>query len=545
MGPLVTQACVSSPVNPGRTPLRRLSLTEYARTVAELLGVDSSKALSTFPPDQLLATQGSGFSNNADALSVSALLAQDYMTAAEGFATAAVGNLPSILPCAAGLTMPGAAADACAKQFIASFGRRAFRRPLTSSESASYFTLYTTGSTSPEGSTFAEGIALAIEAFLQSPHFLYRVEKGVPLSAGDAVAAVSDFEMATRLSYFLWGTSPDDGLLDVAQSGQLSTSGQIEAEVQKMVQDPRAQGAVSNFHDEWLNLSAVQGSSKDATLYPSWTGQIATDMYTEAQTFADQVFWSDGKSDTLFGASYTYVNAELAKFYGLAAPSGTGFVKVSEDPTQRAGFLTLGAFLSANAKPNQSSPVLRGKFVREQLLCQSIPPPPANIVITPPQVTPGSTTRQRFAQHEQMSLCAGCHVMMDGMGLGFEHYGPDGKWRDLDQGLPIDDSGNVAGLPTDFSGPFKGAIDLASKMVKSEQVRQCVVKQWFRFANGRTEVVPLDANGQPAASPQGDTCTLQHLYQGFEDSGHDMRDLRVKIALSDAFRYRSMQGAGQ
>jgi len=545
VGQQVTQACVSAPINPGRSPIRRLSLTEYATTVADLLGVDSSKALSTFPPDQLLATQGSGFSNNADALSVSALLAQDYMTAAEGFATAAVANLTPILPCAATVTATGAAADTCAKQFITSFGRRAFRRQLTAAEATSYFNLYTTGSTAPEGSTFGDGISLAIEAFLQSPNFLYRVEKGVPASPSDLVAPVSDFEMATRLSYFLWGTAPDNALLDVAQAGQLSTSDQVAAEVQKMVQDPRAKTAVSNFHNEWLNLSAVQGASKDATLYPSWSPKIASDMYTEAQTFADQVFWSDGKSDTLFGANYTYVNAELATFYGLPAPSGTGFVKVSEDPTQRAGFLTLGAFLATNAKQNQSSPVLRGKFVREQLLCQSIPPPPANIVITPPQVTPGSTTRQRFAQHEQMSLCAGCHVMMDGMGLGFEHYGPDGKWRDLDQGLPIDDSGNVAGLPTDFSGPFKGAIDLAGKMGKSEQVRQCVIKQWFRFANGRTEVVTVDANGQPTAAPQSDTCTLEHLYQGFEDSGHDMRDLRVKIALSDAFRYRSMQGGGQ
>jgi len=543
--PQVASVCVGAPTNPGRSPIRRLSLTEYATTVADLLGVDSSKALSTFPPDQLLATQGSGFSNNADALSVSALLAQDYMTAAEGFATAAVANLTPILPCAAGITATGAAADTCAKQFVTSFGRRAFRRQLTAAEATSYFNLYTTGSTAPEGATFGDGIALAIEAFLQSPNFLYRVEKGVPASPSDLVAPVSDFEMATRLSYFLWGTAPDNALLDVAQAGQLNTSDQIAAEVQKMVQDPRAKGAVSNFHNEWLNLSAVQGASKDATLYPSWSPKIASDMYTEAQTFADQVFWTDGKSDALFGASYTYVNAELATFYGLASPSGTGFVKVSEDPMQRAGFLTLGAFLATNAKQNQSSPVLRGKFVREQLLCQTIPPPPANIVITPPQVTPGSTTRQRFAQHEQMALCAGCHVMMDGMGLGFEHYGPDGKWRDLDQGLMIDDSGNVAGLPTDFSGPFKGAIDLASKMVKSEQVRQCVVKQWFRFANGRTEVVTLDANGQPAATPNSDTCTLEHLYQGFEDSGHDMRDLRVKIALSDAFRYRSMQGGGQ
>jgi hypothetical protein len=311
--------------------------------------------------------------------------------------------------------------------------------------------------------------------------------------------------------------------------------------VQRMVQDPRAKAAVSTFHNEWLNLAAVQGVDKDATMFPAWTPAIAADMFGEAQAFADQVFWSDGTSDTLFGARFTYVNKELAAFYGLTPPIGDGFVRVALDPTRRAGLLTLGAILATNAKENQTSPVLRGKFVREQLFCQSIPPPPANIVITPPQVTPGSTTRQRFAQHEKAALCAGCHVMMDGMGLGFEHYDPVGKWRDTDQGLPIDDSGNVGGLPTDIDGPFNGPIELASKMLSSEEVRQCVVKQWFRFANGRSEVVTADAS----ASAPSDTCTLQHLYQDFEDSGHDMRDLLVRIALSDSFGYRSMQGGGQ
>jgi hypothetical protein len=545
--PLVTAACASAPSNPspGRSPLRRLSLTEYATTVKDLLAVDTSMVAVTFPPDQLLATQGAGFRNNADALSVSALLAQDYMTAAEGFAATVVANLAPISSCAATVTATGAAGDVCAKQFIATFGRRAFRRPLTDAEGTTYFNLYTTGSTAPEGSTFADGISLAIQAFLQSPHFLYRVEKGVPAAPTDMVAPVSDFEMATRLSYFFWGTAPDNALLDVAQAGQLRTAPQIEAQVQQMVKDPRAKGAVSNFHDEWLNLAAVRGASKDATMFPAWTPAVAADMATEAQTFADEVFWTDGKSDTLFGASYTYVNRSLALFYGLTPPSGNGFAQVALDPTQRAGVLTLGAILSTNAKQNQSSPVLRGKFVREQLLCQSIPPPPANLVITPPQVTPGSTTRQRFAQHEKQPSCAACHTMMDGMGLGFEHYDPVGKWRDMDQGLPIDDSGKVAGLPTDFDGPFHGGIELAKKLAQSEQVRQCMIKQWFRYANGRTEVLTVDATGNPTASPLSDTCTLQHLYQGFEDSGHDMRDLRVKIALSDAFRYRSMQGGGQ
>jgi len=534
---LSTPDCVTGMPNPGRSPIRRLSLSEYATTVSDLLGVNTNSVLSTFPPDQLLATQGAGFSNNADALQVSALLANAYMTAAETFATAAVANLPTLVGC------DPTTGDTCAQQFITTFGRRAFRRPLTAAESTTFFNLYKTGSTAPEGSTFSDGISLALEAFLQSPNFLYRVEHGAPASANATVAPVTSFEMATRLSYFFWGSCPNDALLDVAQANQLQTPAQIKTEIQQMLTDSKAQNAVSNFHNEWLNLGSISGLVMDPTMFPTWNSSIALDEYTEAQTFVDNVFWQDGKSDTLFGAPYSYVNTELANFYGMTAPSGTGFLKVPVNPAQRAGILTLAGILATNSMPNQSNPVLRGKFVREQLLCQQMPSPPANLVITVPQVTPGSTTRQRFAQHESQATCASCHVLMDGMGLGFEHYDAAGRWRETDEGLPIDDSGQVAG-GIDIDGPFNGGVELAQKFAQSEDVRQCLIKQWFRYANGRTEVTPTSTTASTSAQPN-DLCTLERLDQAFETSDHDMRDLRVQIAVSDAFLYRSMQGGGQ
>jgi hypothetical protein len=531
--------------DPGRSPLRRLSLSEYLATVHDLLGVDTSTLARTFPPDQLLPTLGTSFSNDADSLTLSETLAVAYRKTAETSAAAAAANLAPILPCAAALIATGAAADACATQFVASFGRRAFRRPLTPLETQSYFNLYAAGSTPPEGGNFADGVSLAIEAFLQSPNFLYRVERGAPTAANATVAPVTDFEMATRLSYFFWGTGPDDALLDVAQANQLHTPAQIAATATQMLRDPRAKAAVSQFHDEWLVLPAIQSSPKDATLFPTWTPAIAADMVTEAETFVDHVFWTDGRSDTLLSASYTYVNKELATFYGLTPPSVDGFVQVSEDPTRRAGILTLGGILAYNATGNQTNPVHRGRFVREQLLCQPLPPPPPHDLKSSPPLPPATaTTRQRFEQHASDPTCAPCHVPMDGIGFGLEHYDPVGNWRETDRGLPIDDSGQVAGLPTDINGPFKGAIELASKLAKSEKVRQCVAKQWFRFASGRREVLPVDAMGQPMDAAGSDACTLASLYKSFEDSGHDMRDLRLKIALSDAFRYRSLQGGG-
>jgi hypothetical protein len=520
---LITPECANAAANPGRSPLRRLNLKEYETTVHDLLGVKTD-VVSTFPPDQLLATQGAGFTNNADALVVTALLANAYMTAAEGFATAAVANLSTLLPC----DPAKAGEDACAKQFIADFGRRAFRRPLTDDEKTKYFALYGIGRT---GGVFADGIELSLEAFLQSPSFLYRVEKGAPAAPTDGVAPVTGFEMATRLSYFFWGTAPDKALLDAAEAGQLTTTSQIGTQVSRLMGDARAHTAVSNFHTEWLNLSGIPYVDKDKTLYPQWSSQIALDLFNEAETFVDKTFWSDGKTDTFFGASYSYVNKELAGFYGLAPPTVDGFVQAAFDPSQRRGILTLGGILAQNAKQNQTSPVLRGKFVREQLLCQTLPPPPANLVIVPPEVTPGTTTRQRFALHEKDSTCAACHRLMDGMGVGFERYDPMGRWRLKDQGLDIDDSGTVVGT-RDMDGTFNGVVELAGKFAQSEQVRQCIVTQWFRYANGRAEV-------------GADACTLQHLYQGFEDSGHDLRDLLARIAVSDSYRYRSMKGGDQ
>jgi Protein of unknown function (DUF1592)/Protein of unknown function (DUF1588)/Protein of unknown function (DUF1587)/Protein of unknown function (DUF1595)/Protein of unknown function (DUF1585) len=505
---------------PGRSPLRRLNLAEYARTVHDLLGVDTSMVTTTFPPDNT----GLGFTNNADVLSVNSLQAEAYMTASEQFATAAVANLPALLPC----DQTKVGEDACAKQFIAAFGLRAFRRPLTLDEGTTFFTLYTAGRT---GGAFTDGVALVIEGMLQSADFLYRVEATDPTAPLTSTTPVAPYEMATRLSYFLWGTLPDQMLFDAAAAGQLTTPDQVETQVTRMLADARARQAVASFHGEWLSTGVVLGVDKDKTMFPEFTDAIRADMQQELSTFVDQVFWTEGKLETLLTAPYSYMNKELATFYGVTPPTVDGFQKVMLDPTQRAGIVTSAAILASNAKPNQTSPVLRGKFVREQLLCQQLPSPPANLVIVVPQVTPGSTTRQRFAMHESQSSCAACHKLMDGMGLGFEQYDPLGRWRTQDQGLPIDSSGTVIAT-ADIDGDFVGGVALAQKLASSSDVRGCFVREWFRYANGRSEI--------PA-----DQCTLQSLGTQFDAEGHDMRQLLTNIAMSDAFRYKLTQGGGQ
>ncbi|HXK20836.1 MAG TPA: DUF1592 domain-containing protein, partial [Polyangiaceae bacterium] len=501
---------------PGRSPLRRLNRAEYKTTVHDLLGVDAA-IVDTFPPDNA----GLGFTNNADVLSVKNLLAEAYMTGSEGFTKAALANIATLVPCSA------AGDDACAKQFIADFGLRALRHPLTDADNTTYFKLFTAGKM---GGTFADGIELVIEGMLQSADFLYRVEQSDPTAPADAVVPVNDYEMATRLSYFFWGTMPDKTLFDAAAAKKLTAPADIQAQVTRLLADPKAKAAVAQFHGEWLSTGQVSSVEKDAAMFPEFTPAIRAAMRQEVETFVDQVFWTDGKVETLFSAPYSYLNQDLATFYGAPAPTADGFQKVMLDPTQRAGIATQGALLTSFAKRNQSSPVLRGKFVREQFFCQKLPDPPANLVIVAPEVTPGSTTRQRFAQHEKDPTCAACHKLMDGLGLGFEAYDPIGRWRTQDQGLPVDSSGTI--VSTDVDGTFVGGAALAAKLAQSGEVRACVVKQWFRYANGRQEI-------------DADSCTLQNLNTQFDSGGHDMRDLRVKIALSDAFRFRSLHGGGQ
>jgi Protein of unknown function (DUF1592)/Protein of unknown function (DUF1588)/Protein of unknown function (DUF1595)/Protein of unknown function (DUF1587)/Protein of unknown function (DUF1585) len=509
--------CDGSP-KPGRSPLRRLDLQEYKNTISDLLNVNTD-LVDTFPPDEA----GLGFTNNADALVVTSLLAEAYMTASTTMATAAVvNNFSTLVTC----DPTAIGEDACATQFITQFGARAFRRPLTASEVTTIKGVYTTGRAN---GAFSDGIELAIEALIQSPPFLYRIEVGTPVAGTPTVAQVSPYEMASRLSYFLIGTMPDAALFDAAAAGKLTEPADIEAQVDRLLQLPQAHNAVAEFHDEWLGISDLAGVTKDATLYPQWNTTIDAEQRQEAATFVDQTFWNDGHLETLLTAPYSYLNKDLATFYGVSGPTDTSFVKTDFPAGQRAGILTQGALLGVLAKANQTSPVLRGKFVREMLLCQQLSPPPPNVVITPPDIAPNTTTRQRYTEHSANPTCATCHQLMDQIGFGFENFDPVGNYRTTDQNLPVDASGNL--VQTDVDGSFTGAVALAAKLAQSPEVRQCIVKQWFRYANGRAET-------------DADQCTLNTLNQDFENDMHDMRDLRVKISTSDAFRFRSVDGGG-
>ncbi len=499
---------------PGPSTIRRMTRWEYNNTVRDLLG-DSTRPADRFVEEE----EAAGFKNNADALTVSALLAEQYLTAAESLAARATSDMAGLLGCSPD-------AD-CIRSFLGRFGERAYRRPLGAEERDRLFALYDAGRTQFDSKT---GVEWVLQAMLQSSHFLYRVERGEPVSGMDNVAALSSWEMASRLSYFLTGTMPDDELLDAARNNALRSREQVAAQARRLLADPRAREVVQGFHAQWLDLDLVEHIEKDPGLFPTFTPTLRSSMRGEIEAFIDHVVWEAGGNTTLLlTAPYSFVDREIAAVYGVDAPAGGGFQRVALDPTQRAGLLTQAGMLALLSKSDQSSPIHRGKFVREQLLCMPLPPPPPGVVVEAPNPDPTLTTRERFTAHSSDPACSGCHRMMDPIGFGFENYDALGRFRDQENGLPIDNSGQV--LASDLPGSFHGAVELASQLAESTQVKDCVVRQWFRFANGRLET---DADG----------CTLTALSKRFNASGNDLRELLVELTLSDAFRFR-LTGASQ
>lgn len=510
-----TSAVCRDQVDPGRSPMRRLTRAEFDNTVRELLGETRDLGRAFAPEEESL-----GFRNNADALQLSPLLAEQIMEAAEKIATAAVARLPSFAP-ACDVAKDGE--DTCARRFVEGWGKRAWRRAITPEETTELLGIFVAGKS---GGKYEDGIALVIQRMIQSPFFLYRVEEGDPSTARDGVVRLTGLETATRLSYMIWESPPDAALLADADSGALATAEGVAAAARRMLGDPRAKKAIADFHEQWLELEHLENVTKDATTYPGFDAATKKSLHGETATFLDEVFWKSGKFEDLFTAPFTFMDAKVAAIYGVPAPSGSGFVKVAVDPSKRAGILTQPAVLALHAKPNQSSPVHRGKFVRERILCQQIAPPPNDLVVQAPDPDPKAPTRQRFAEHSANPVCASCHRLMDPIGFGFEHFDGVGRWRDLDGTFTVDASGEVFGS-VDADGKFSGATELGAKLAKSEQVRSCVVTQWFRFAYGRGEIT-------------ADACTMKALNEAFAKSGGDMRELLVALTQTPAFRFRKL-----
>ena len=506
------------PAQAAAAPLRRLTQEQYRNSIRDLLGVKDVGVDLTI--DEGVA----GFHGNTIA-PVSELHLEKYGRAAELVARQAVGRLPALLPCD-----PARAGEAaCARAFVTGFGRRAFRRPLTAEEVTTYQALFEAGRRQAD---FATGARLVLQAMLQSPHFLYMMEPVSP--AGQApvaeVSATPPFALATRLAFFLWNSTPDAALLAAAEAGQLSTRDQVAAQVKRMLADRRFGDTVSSFHLQWLDLTELGSVEKRNRVYPLFTHELRGQMREETVRFVDHVVREgDGRLDTLLGAPYSIVGGKLYELYGLGKREGAeaGWKRVDLSSAHRAGLLTQASVMTAHAHWDKSSLVLRGKLIREKLFCTVLPPPPPDVNNTLPQADPKVSTRERFEDHRLDFGCAKCHKLIDPLGIPFENYDGIGAWRTTDGPAPVDPTSEIEGTVAS-NGPVKDALELTRKLAGSNEVRDCVALQWFRYAIGRDE--------QPA-----DDASLAQARRAFRESGYRVPALVGAIALTDSFRYQRTQ----
>ncbi len=498
------------------SPLRRLTRQEYNNTVRDLLGD------TTRPADRFVAEAAQhGFTNGADSTLLSPSVVEDFENAAAALATAAVANLPALLGCD-----PAAMGeDACAQDFMARFGARAFRRPLEAGQASDYTALYQ--SIKPELG-FAGAIELVLRAMLQSPYFLYRLELGMPDPAAASAVRLSAPELASRLSYLIWGSMPDDQLFAAAASGKLETAAGVRAEAERLLNHERGAQGLTDFHVQWGQLAGVPDLQKNDVVFTPQVGRL---LLEETARFVDGTLRTgDGLLQTLLTSSRSYLNAELASYYGVSAPAVSEFQAYELAPGTRAGLLTLGAFMANLAHGAQASPVLRGKFVMEQMLCSPPPAPPDNVDASLPAIDPSKTAREQLTELTGQGVCAACHQLINPPGFAFEHFDALGRYRETDRGLPIDASGDLQG-PGDANGHFENHMELMQLLANSETVRSCVVSKWFVYAHGR-------------ASAELDTCSLEQMREAFRISGGNVRDLLLHLTETPAFMYRTKLSGG-
>ncbi len=482
---------------PEWAPGRRLTQLEYVNVVHDLLGID---AAPTWPSD----ASSVGFDNQVEAQPLSYQHVEAMFATAQLVAADATADIEALTGCGAVPADEGA----CARDFIARFGRLAFRRPLSAEEGERFIELFEEGLAEND---FSTAIALVLQAMLVDPAFHFRFEVGQGAVDDEGNVALSGLEVASRLSFMLWSSSPDAALLDAAEAGELDSAAGAREQAERMLADPRARRGMRSFFRQWLRLDRLKTTAKLEAVYPEFDEALAADLRDGALAFADYVMFdsADGSLRELFTGEFAAVTARTAPIYGLGAPAeGLGLLPTSAG--ERAGVVTDAAVLAAFAKPDQSSPIARGVFVREVLLCQTLESPPEGLMIEVPPLDPNATTRERFAAHSTHPSCAHCHELIDPIGFAFEHYDGVGRFRASENGLPIDSSGQLLEAE-DATGSVVDAIDLAHSIVESEVGRRCFATQLTRFALGHRETVADSCTAEALSADQGPEVKVRDL----------------------------------
>jgi hypothetical protein len=499
------------------TRVARLSHPQYRNTLAELFGIEDDPT-SSFTPDAIV---GSAYDTTLS-LSVDNRLGPEYRAAAEELAERAVTDtaiLGRIVTCE-----PEAAS--CADDFIASFGQKAFRRPLSTTEKERFRALFEQGAELVgSGDAFRDGVQIAVEAFLQAPQFLYRTELGADVGS-DELITLDSWEIASRLAYFVWNSMPDDELFALAENGALASSEEISAAVERMAEDGRATRVGVAFHGQAWDFQRFAKITPDADTYPDAPSDMIARVRSASERFIEDVIESGGGFEELLTAPYAYADSELAPLYG-ASISG-GLERIDFDDGERKGYLMQLGYLASHAYSIKTDPIHRGLFVVRNLLCRDIPDPPAGASQTPLPETdePIETTREEIELLTgQAPSCIGCHSEINPPGFAFEGFDAVGSERTREGGVSVDTGGTLVldGAELTFDGP----VELVEALAASTDARSCYAAGWLSFAYGRN----LVSEDTPALAEVG-------------VAGRSVRELMSAVALTKAFRKRAPNEVG-
>ena len=588
-------ACTSSAVTPPASPLLALTPAEFNNTVADLYafprngenwpephpvaetiapplgeraGLFGQAAIEVLPwpwvfPDEIGLDEFEGMS---DGQIPSAYQIEEIQKAANHFAAYSLVS-PIFFTCENWDNLANEEATTCGWSSILRFTQRAWRRPMTDAEITRLETYW---NQTRDAATLPEAVALTVSAVLQSPSFVFKIEEGIPADAGQDTIALSDWEMASRLSYFLWDSMPDGELFAAAANGELSTQSSVAAQARRMLDNPKARTSVISFHHQLLGthevnrvaparrahaelfgLSPTLSFDQDCDSdWPGVLGPIRASMEAETNLFIERtIFDGAGSLTALLTDNHGYMSDDTAVIYGddvvaLGGPevqhdyamiqqSGGSKNTITMYPvefpaTQRAGLLTLPSVLAIGSYAVHPAPILRGKRLLERMACQTFgsPPPGAEAAIPADTNEAEGTNRERTEIATSAAVCASCHQSLNPPGFAFENYDAFGRWRAEDNGIAVDASGSFT-LLNGETFTFKDGVELAYQMAQSEQVKNCYVEHWASYAVG----YPLEEHQE----------TLSELQSQFS-SNDDVLDLLVAIATSDLFRYLNGPG---
>lgn len=506
---------VCIPGVPHTSQLPRLTRVQYDNTIRDLLGLDGQ-------PSSMLAPDTPG--------SVDRRAWDGYQLAAASLAAEVMADASAravVIPCS-----PEGEGAECARQFVEEFGRRAFRRPLTEEEIARFEGLFTSRAEVTPNGTFEEAVELMVEAFLLSPSFLMRAEIA-EVPEGEYFV-LNDYEVASRLSYMLWGSMPDETLFAAAAAGELSSPSEILAQARRMLEDPKGRAMVSAFHEHYLHMGAGtrwESIVRDPEQFPDFDEALAPWMVEETDRFVEHVVFDQGGTfQDLLTSPVGFVNAALAPLYGLdRAEYGNDLQRVDLDPATRSGVFTRLGFLASHSLYDRSSPILRGAFIQKDILCTPIGAPPPDAEGTPLPTEGLDTNRERVDAQTSAAACKGCHHgYINPAGFALESYDAVGSYRETEafSGAPIDTAVSVQ--IGDTLVELDGPVELFETIADSPEAQTCYARNWVQFAYER------ELTNQ-------DSCTVNDMADKLTEGGYTILDLITDLTQSESFRYRALQ----